>query len=166
MKGILEHLELADTSTKGQKAFADERALIKNKNKNNNEAISLITTGAGAEKKVYPKGSCNNHPDSTTHDTSMCSLSKDNNKDIKSTDADYVIPGIHKCAYCFKNHKRIHKTHPINRCVKDPKSDYFGKSISSTQKDKKSKNDSLNSKIDKLTALIASQTGVESSDQE
>jgi hypothetical protein len=116
MKKILEHLTNHDLSARGQKVFEEELASIRSSNNNGNNGPSnkkpkpdgtvLVT-----EQKVFSKGSCINHPDSTTHNTAGCMKGKpkpdpreDKNLMGKSWDKEEVLPGKHKCKYCIVHH--------------------------------------------------------------
>lgn len=166
MKKILEHLSVHDLSARGQKVFAEEIESIKNK-KPKHDSTVLVT-----EKKVYPKGSCTNHPDSTTHTTADCLMGKKNpaiEKEVPTKsiwDKEEILPGKFKCKYCAVHHLRIHKTHPTNECSKDPKSPCYGKPLKGLKvKDAHtSKMSAFEKKIDKVISMITSATSTEEND--
>jgi hypothetical protein len=159
MSSIIEHLSIADDSELGQSKFQAERDQINSK-KLRTDQTALLT-----EKKVYPKGSCTNHPESTTHNTAGCFKGKkDSSQDITtghSKDKDEVIPGKHKCKYCVVNHPRIHKTHPSDKCTKDPKSSQYNKPFNKKGADNNSSNtkySALDAKIDKIALMLKNAT--------
>lgn len=72
------------------------------------------STGAAANKTTvtFPKGSCKNHPESTTHNTAGCRLTK--SKSSASTK-----PKKH-CTYCAGKdaHKHVQNTHNTHECTR------------------------------------------------
>lgn len=158
MRAVIEHIGLNDCSTLGQSLFQDElNDLASKKSKH----TALVT-----ENKVFDEGSCIHHPKSTTHNTAMCrggdSTSNNNKKtQIKSTyDKNEILPGNYKCKYCVVNHPRIHKTHPFDKCTKDPKSSEYNKPFKKGTENNTSnkKFSAMDAKIDKIALMIQNAT--------
>lgn len=163
MRAVIEHIGLNDCSTLGQSLYQEELSEISAKKPKH---TALVT-----ENKVFEEGSCEHHPKSTTHNTSMCrggDSSKQTPKPKKPYSAgnkkynsDEILPGPHKCKYCIVNHPRIHKTHPLIECTKDPKSSCYKKPFIKKGADDNTSNkkfSALDAKIDKIALMLKNAT--------
>jgi hypothetical protein len=163
LRQLIEILKTREESKLGQEARDIElkhaNRLIKNESSNGKTAMVTKTTESESSQKKFPAGSCVNHPNSTTHDTSGCNGGKQQKKSESSSSEKktYTKPfETRNCGRCERwNPKRsAFKTHNSTTCTfplpSDPNAKQFpvanlASSESSEKEPRKRKNKSKKS---------------------
>jgi hypothetical protein len=125
LRQLIEILKTREESKLGQEARDTEQRhankLTKNESSNGKTALAAKTETETSQKK-YPIGSCVNHPNSTTHDTSGCNGGNKQKKSESSSSEkkSYTKPfELRNCGRCERwNPKRsAFKTHNSSTCT-------------------------------------------------
>jgi hypothetical protein len=124
LRQLIEILKTREESKLGQEARELEQRyankLTKNESSNGKTALATKTESE-ASKKKFPIGSCVNHPNSTTHDTSGCNGGKQKKSESSSSEKkSYTKPfELRNCGRCERwNPKRsAFSTHNSSTCT-------------------------------------------------
>jgi hypothetical protein len=144
VSNFLQKIYNFDVSRSGQDKFAAELSEIKdNEESNDQHQNKKVKTSANITKnndnksddkkgknKVYPKGSCKNHPNATSHTTANClkknSDKPENNSNKKNSNSNSFssdFDDTKSCSYCRANPKfeRFSHNHTRRQCRLDPR---------------------------------------------
>jgi hypothetical protein len=155
IRTFLEKLNRRETSKPGQEHKENE---VKSSNRLTKDESSNSKTAMTAKENPssgkYPKGTCPNHPDSTTHTLAECKFKKASNGSSNSNPKNEKQSSDNKnptqkrkwiekfCTYCDKNNWKNRESHDTSECTLKNKRNNSSSRANITQSNNDEENDS------------------------